>query len=310
MGYGNGTNAPSGLQLRSNLSATTPSGQEGDYLIASGYATSLFNGDRVARLSDGTIGIAGAGQQALGVFQFVRYTDTFGNPQVSTYWPASTATLGSIPAQAFVVDDYNMLFDIQVSNSANVADPSITTAMLGQNANLAIGGGGGNISPANPTSGNTRTGLSGYYLDFSTIAPDSTLDVKIVRFTPYVGNVSGVAYNNVLVTLNNDTYRGNGVGFTNDQGNFSAVKTGAYTALMSDFIIRVNPTGAGFTVTLPTASATTKDKQFIIKNVSASTNTITIAPATGTINGAASVTNTTAYGTTRVVNDGSAWWTI
>lgn len=312
MAYANGTNAPFGLQPRQNLLSTTPTGQQGEYLIASGYATSLFDGDRVTRLADGTIGIAPAGTPAIGVFKQVKYVDTLGNPQISTYWPASTATLQALPALAYIVDDYTIEFDVQVSNSLNVANPSITTAQLGLNANLAVGGGGNLLVPQNPTSGNTRSGISAYYLDFSTIDSDSTLDVKIVRFSPYVGNVSGVPFNNVIVTLNNDLYKSTGVGIVNDFGKITSVTTTPYTVLLSDETLAVD-TSIARSIVLPTAATTNKNKKYIIKDISGSAgaNNITISvTGGGNIDGAATLVISSNYGKATVVNTGTHWFTI
>lgn len=317
MAYANGTNAPFGLQPRQNLLSTTPSGQQGEYLIASGYATSLFNGDRVTRLSDGTIGIAPAGTPALGVLQQVKYVDTSGNPQIQTYWPAGTATLQALPAFAYIVDDYTIEFDVQVSNSVNSPNPSILTSMLGLNANLAIGGGGANIVPQNPTSGNTQTGISAYYLDFSTLNTDSTLDVKIVRFSPFIGNVSAVPFNNVIVTLNNDIYRGTGVGNNIDSLKIVSliVPATTYTALLSDEVIDSYVSGtSAMAITIPTAAASNRGKQYVIKdaggNANAGGRNITITPVAGGIDGVNPLVINTNYGHARIMSDGTAWFTI
>lgn len=311
-----GANAPWGLKPIYELISTTGTGQTNTYLIASGYGTSLFEGDRVARLSDGTIGIAPAGVQALGVLAQVSYVDPIGNPIKQPYWPAGATTQAALPAIAYVYDDPFLLFDVQVSTSANVLSPlpSLITANLGLNANLAIGGGSAGFSPPNPTSGNTFTGLSGYYLDLSTVSQDSTLDVKIIRFTPafssqFGQNQSGLPFNNVVVQLNNDTYKGTGVGIANDFNKFTPVTT-TYTALLSDETIEANPTGGAFTINIPTASLSNRTKKYVIKNVSGSTNTITIEPPAGTIDGASDITISSAYGHVTIVSDGTAWYTV
>lgn len=316
MAYATGTNQPIGLKPGPTLTSSTNTGQQNQYNIASGYGVSLFAGDRVV-VANGEITIALPGTPATGVFQQVQYTDTFGNPVIQTYWLAGTVTQGAVDASAYIVDDVNVLFDVQVSNSLNVANPSILQNMMGLNANLSLGGGGGNISPQNPTSGNVRTGLSGYYLDFSTISSDSTLDVKLIRFTPVAGNIADVPYNNVLVKLNNVAYSGTGVGNNIDSLKIVTLVAPAttYTALLSDEIIdSYASTANAMAITIPTAAASNKGKQYIIKDAGGHASTggrnITIAPVAGNIDGATPLTINADYGHARIVSDGTAWFTI
>lgn len=80
--------------------------------IASGYGTDIFTGD-VVTLSSGYVNQAGATSTPVGVFAGVQYTDTSGAPQWSNYWPASTATLGSDDAVAYVYSDPGIIFEAQ-----------------------------------------------------------------------------------------------------------------------------------------------------------------------------------------------------
>lgn len=87
----------------------------------------------------------------------------------------------------------------------------------------------------------------------------------------------------------------------------------SYSALPSDYIIEVSSVASAVTVTLPAPStagaASTFGKIYIIKNTSgATTNPITIAPASGTIDGSASLSITTAYGSFLVFSDGVSWY--
>lgn len=219
-----GTNAPFGLQPRMMNTGAPWNGQTNTYLINSGYNTSLFVGDPVAPLANGTIGIGVAGTGIAGVFMGCQYQDTQGNYQFSPYWPANTVTYnpggsGNIPAIAFVVDDPNVLFDVQVTSSNNVThQPSVYQADLNANADFVIG------------AGSTISGQSGASLDAATIAVgggSAALSLKVVRVTPgftnqagnigtvalpvpYTGgqNILGLLFNNVLVQINNDIYKG------------------------------------------------------------------------------------------------------
>jgi len=217
MAYGNATNTPFGFRPSQYINGSTWTGQMSPYLIASGYNTSLFTGDLVTFTNDGTITRAVAGTNAVcGVFQGVQYIDANGVFQNLPYWAANTVTQGTNYATALVVDDPNVLFDVQASNTQNVAPTSATvsviqvvggTTSLFNNANFGLAGGGG-AGITNPTGGSTITGQSAMYLDINSLGIGATQQLKIIRFTPVPGNISGVLYNNVLVSLNNHVLRG------------------------------------------------------------------------------------------------------
>lgn len=197
-----GVNAAQGLQPRQYLNGTPWSGQTSEYSIASGYATDLFCGDPIVGLADGTIGrqAGGAATAIIGVFWGVKYTDVNGQALTLPYWLANTVTQGALVAQAAIVDDANVLYDIQT-------DPTIVggTAFtdLNSTANLVTG------------AGSQRTGQSGFSVGAA--ANVQSNQVRILRFTPVPGNAPGIRYNNVLVLLNNDPYKG-GFGTANQTG--------------------------------------------------------------------------------------------
>lgn len=85
----------------------------------------------------------------------------------------------------------------------------------------------------------------------------------------------------------------------------------AYTAKPDDGIILVDTSGGAVTVTLPLASGL-KTKVFTIKKNTSSANNITIARSgSDTIDGATSKTvSGTSYEYTRLVSDGSNWWSV
>lgn len=88
----------------------------------------------------------------------------------------------------------------------------------------------------------------------------------------------------------------------------TGTKTGAYTAALGEFVV-CDPTAGGFTVTLPAVATAKFGRSIVVKNHSGSTNTITIAAAgSDKIDGAATVTITTARGVTRLVNNGIFDW--
>jgi hypothetical protein len=84
-----------------------------------------------------------------------------------------------------------------------------------------------------------------------------------------------------------------------------------YTALSTDYLIAYTSLTAGRTVTIPTAAAGNNGQVYVIKNESAGAFAITIAPASGTIDGAASVATTAVARApaVRVYSNGAAWFT-
>lgn len=81
-----------------------------------------------------------------------------------------------------------------------------------------------------------------------------------------------------------------------------------YSSGENDHVILVVPTGI-FTVTLPTAQ-TMKNKRVVVKRANNTTHIITIQSSSGNIDGAASVTLTTAYQSREFFSDGSNFWEI
>jgi hypothetical protein len=228
MSYGNNQNSPNGFKPYSYENGALWNGAQGEYLITSGYATSLFEGDPVTLLADGTIGIGVAGAGIIGVFQGVTYINAQGEPVFTNWWPAATATQGAVAAVAKVVDDPSVLFDIQVSTDTGTPGPvnpvALAQADIGQNANFSetVNSFNPTVAPnvvtyaANPATGNTRTGISGYYLDYGSLGAGATLSLKILRLTPIPGNVSSAGgtasgtlnFNNALVLINNHVFKG------------------------------------------------------------------------------------------------------
>lgn len=225
MAYGNNTNAPVGFKPYRYYNGSLWTGQESTYDIASGYATSLFEGDPITFLSNGTIGICGIGAACAGVFQGATWTDTTGVPQYSNFWTGATVTQGAGNAFAKVVADSNVVFDIQVSTAVGgtVAPVALAQANIFKNANfgLAVTAFTPTLAPvvnyaANPGAGSTSTGISGYYLDYNSLANTDTLNCKIIGLTPVPGNVvstGGTAsgtlnFNNALVLINNHVAKG------------------------------------------------------------------------------------------------------
>lgn len=131
--------------------------------IAAGYATSIFFGDVVKLVSDGTIAkdVGTATLTPIGVFMGVSYLDATYGITFRQSWTASTTPGGSQLAIAYVCDDPFAVFKIQGS-------AAMTQTMLFNNAGVVQGAGVA-------TSGN-----SGVTLDVSTVATTNTLPLRIV----------------------------------------------------------------------------------------------------------------------------------
>jgi hypothetical protein len=84
-----------------------------------------------------------------------------------------------------------------------------------------------------------------------------------------------------------------------------------YTALTTDSIIQVNPTGGTVTVNLPAAAAANNGQTVIVKDVngSAATHNITVSViGGGNIDGSTTDVISTNYGVVRVFSNGTQWF--
>jgi hypothetical protein len=215
-----GINAPSGLVPSQYLSGALWTGQTSEYNILSGLAASIYTGDPV--IPDGaggiTIATAGVGNPTIGSFQGCKYIDTSGVVQFSPFWVSGTVTRGGVPAVAFVTDDPNILYDVQIASGAGgaVAAPFPTIALvdLGSNYNLQVAQGttytpAGGVSPLpNPAIGSALGGRSVWYLNTVGFGAGPTIQMKAIRYTPVPGNGAGVIFNNALCLINNHPYKG------------------------------------------------------------------------------------------------------
>jgi hypothetical protein len=135
------------------------------YLIASGYATSIFTFDLVKLVTAGVIQLAAATDVPIGIFMGVKYTDATGAFKVSPYWPASATLLNATAVQAIVIDDPQIEFIAQFNGSSIPAQ-----ADVGAMFDIALNGGG-----------STADGLSRSVADYSTLAT-TTKALRFQRF--------------------------------------------------------------------------------------------------------------------------------
>lgn len=184
-----GTNAPMGLVPRSTIGDATPVGVGSQYTIAYNYGTSIFTGDPVYLLNNGTIGVAAVGADQpliVGSFQGVEYYDANNIFVRAPYWATGTPTYLNQNPVAIVIDNPWVLFDMQITGGA----ATIAQTDLNLNYNFANAG------------GSTISGQSGYSVDLTTATAAATANVKLIRLTPRPGNDFGVQYNNGLFLIN------------------------------------------------------------------------------------------------------------
>ena len=137
--------------------------------IASGYATSIFYGDLVKRISDGTIEKDTGTTTATpcGVFLGVSFTNSStGQVQQQQFYPASQAIKSGTKIFAVVADDPDTLFQVAVvSGTTTISGVGITA--IGNNGTLV------------QNAGSTTTGNSAVALLDST-ATTNTLPIRII----------------------------------------------------------------------------------------------------------------------------------
>jgi hypothetical protein len=181
--------APFGLKPVGELGSGYNSAGTTEYKIASGASGNIFSGDLVKMANTGTILVAAAGDQALGVFRGCQYTDSNGDVIFSPYWPSGTVTSDAV---AFVVDDPNALFEVQ-----SAATGSVVQTVVGNNADIVY------------TSGSTKTGISAVEISGTTAATSAQL--RIVGFSGdpdnnTLGTGSASANVNMIVKINEHFY--------------------------------------------------------------------------------------------------------
>ena len=182
-------NAPFGLKPSSKLGSNYNNEGVTEYKIASAASGNIFSGDLVKMANTGTILVAAAGDQALGVFRGCQYTDSSGDVIFSPYWPDGTVTSDAV---AFVVDDPNALFEVQ-----SAATGSVVQTVVGNNADIVY------------TSGSTITGISAVEISGTTAATSAQLRIVGVSSDPEnstLGTGSASTNVNLIVKINEHFY--------------------------------------------------------------------------------------------------------
>jgi hypothetical protein len=182
--------APYGLKPINLIGGQVFSGATRLMEIASGYATNIFYGDLVKRISDGTIEKDTGTTTAtpVGVFLGVSFTNaSTGQIQQQQYYPASTAIKSGTKIFAVVADDPDTLFQVAVVSGTTVIT-GVGISAIGNNATLV------------QNAGSTITGDSKVALLDST-ATTNTLPIRIIDVVRDTATAADV-FPEVIVKIN------------------------------------------------------------------------------------------------------------
>jgi len=183
--------APFGLKPTRMIGGGPYNGGQSRYRIASNYGTSIFQGDLVVQVADGTIAryVVGSNSGAdvvLGVFNGCRFTNPDTKKETFQNFYKANTVQGDI--EAFVIDDPNVVFEVQ-------ANAAFAVTALFANFKTTAG------------TGSTFTGQSGVELDVSTLATTAALPLKAIDISLDPDNDdTGATNTNVLCVIANHVY--------------------------------------------------------------------------------------------------------
>ena len=161
--------APYGLKPVNLIGGQVFAGSTRLMQIASGYATNIFYGDLVKRISDGTIEKDAGTTTATptGIFLGVQFTNgSTGQVQQQQFYPASQSIKSGTQIFAVVADDPDTLFQVAVVSGTTVITGVGITA-IGNNATLVQNAG-------STTSGNSAVAI------LDSTATTNTLPIRII----------------------------------------------------------------------------------------------------------------------------------
>ena len=162
--------APYGLKPVNLIGGQVFAGSTRLMEIASGYATNIFYGDLVKRVSDGTIekDVGTATATPNGIFLGVSFTNaSTGQVQQQQFYPASQAVATGTKIFAVVADDPDTLFQV-VSCSSGTTVAGMGISAIGNNIELI------------QNAGSTISGNSAVAINEGTQAATSSLPIRII----------------------------------------------------------------------------------------------------------------------------------
>ena len=162
--------APYGLKPVNLIGGQVFAGATRLMQIAENYATSIFYGDLVKRISDGTIekDVGTATATPCGVFLGVSFTNSStGQVQQQQFYPASQAIASGTKIFAVVADDPDTLFQV-VSCSTGTTVTGMGISAIGNNIELI------------QNAGSATTGNSAVAINEGTQNTTSSLPIRII----------------------------------------------------------------------------------------------------------------------------------
>jgi len=148
------------------------------------YATPMYKGSPVVWNTNGSLNIAAAGADWLGVFAGVEYVDVYGKPTMSNFWPGTLT--GATQIRFYVWDDPLIVHAVQcgatVTSAAAIGD-QLTTFDATYTA----------------ASGSTATGLSTAAFSGTLAGAGAQGMARIIDFYRAVDNAFSDTYPIVLV---------------------------------------------------------------------------------------------------------------
>lgn len=193
-----------------------------------------------------------------------------------------------------------------------VAVPSADSLTTTEHTHASSGGGGhtiqeDSVSLTARTNLNFATGLvatddavndqTDVDLDYAT-----TAEIADIAFAEAAGSAAPVPHG--------DHVHAHGTGYRGGHTRNDRTESADYVVALTDDVILVDATGANRTITLPTA-ASAANRQFDIKKIDASANTVTVdADGSETIDDATTFVLSAQYASVTVFSDGSEWWVL
>lgn len=190
---------PYGLQPINLIGGQVFAGSTRMFPIASGYNTSLFNGQVVQLTTDGTLIVnpttTGTSPLAgiVGVFLGVEYTNPGTNQKIrAQYWPAGTVASDAV---AYVCDDPDTVFKAVICNTGQTV-AALGQWAVGKNAALIQNGGSTTTGDALVAIGGQAPAATNTIVRVVGIVPDTA------QTTTSVGSTSGSSTTVTLTAAN------------------------------------------------------------------------------------------------------------
>jgi hypothetical protein len=181
------TNAPFGFRQYGGT-GSVPTYEQVAVRVAHN-ASAIFYGDPVLPDANGFVVVGAPGTtQVAGIFQGCKYLSVSQKRTVwSNYWPGTDVASNQI-VEGYIVNDPNAKFVVQTDATG------IDATAINANVNFSIG------------TGNTATGISGAFLNTSTLGATNTLPFRVVGLVqdpPGAPGTAAGAYNLAVVAFNN-----------------------------------------------------------------------------------------------------------